>query len=446
MMIYKFLPRRIYLLIWFILLVATAFMFNSYILFTIKDKIQVNIINVSELKSGCFNGKDIDSVEGLSVFLNFAMLNKNKMCRQTYDLFHSVYNVRIKYTQIYISSTFRERLQKWLNSDQSLMRSAENQSLVFIDNLYSHESVVFNQVRSNRPGVSSNGTSVYLQELMLSSKEGCDFCSYEKYTAFDSFGFMKSKYAVIVSNAFKIEIFHGMLLWFQHDYKRISEVEYMSGINLALKWFHKTHSLIPTHDYRIMYWDILPKASASQVHPHVHLTLGDYSYYSKWNSMYHAALRYFNENNGSDYFQQLIDIHDLLGLVFKFGNATLLIYLTPQKEYEVLVISRKPCQDFFRLSYYTYQVYINVLNEYAISSGYVFPKLNSNSKLELPMMLRMVSRGPADNMRSDISSFDLFGTANVNSDPFKLMKKVHSYLVESMKNIFQLDEDWSQEH
>ena len=131
--------------------------------------------------------------------------------------------------------------------------------------------------------------------------------------------------------------------------------------------------------------------------------------------------------------------------LYRYGKATLLMYLTPQKEYEILVISKQPCLDFFRLSYYTYQAYINVLNEYALSSGYVFPKLNSMPDEELPMMLRIISRGPADNMRSDISSFDLFGTANVNSDPFNVMQKIYPYIEKKMKETFQFDEVWSDE-
>ena len=315
-------PRKIHPIGWLILalFVVIVCYYRNSIFISLKPFYETQKdtnMDFSDLRKLCFKGKYIDSVESLGIYLNNAMLSKSKKCRQSYDLFHSIYNIRIKYTQIYVSNTFRERLEKWLNGDKNLIRSTENQSLVFIDNLYSHESVVFNPVRSNRPGVSSNSTFIYLQKLLDSSKTECDFCSYEKYTASDSFGYMKSKHAVVVSNAFKIEMFHGMLLLFNHDYKNISETQFLSGINLALKWFQKTHSLIPSHEYRIMYWDILPKASASQVHPHLHLTLGDYSYYSKWNSLYHTALHYSSQNKGSSYFQQLIDIHDTLGLVFK---------------------------------------------------------------------------------------------------------------------------------
>ena len=66
------------------------------------------------------------------------------------------------------------------------------------------------------------------------------------------------------------------------------------------------------------------------------------------------------------------------------------------------------------------------MGQFAISAGCVFPKLNANTNngAELPMICRLLSRGAADLPRSDVSSFDLFGTANVNKDPFDVIKKV----------------------
>ena len=116
----------------------------------------------------------------------------------------------------------------------------------------------------------------------------------------------------------------------------------------------------------------------------------------------------------------------LTNLCIRFGKASLMVYITPQKDLEVMVISETPNLDFFRLSFFTIRTFIDDLQQYAISMGFVFPKLNAdlNSGGELPMMMRLLSRGPADNSRSDISSFDLFGTANVNKDPFKLAQKL----------------------
>jgi len=75
------------------------------------------------------------------------------------------------------------------------------------------------------------------------------------------------------------------------------------------------------------------------------------------------------------------------------------------------------------------------LGLFALSSGCVFPKLGSNPEngAELPMLCRLLSRGAADLPRSDVSSFDLFGTSNVNKDPFELITKIKKSLKKLVK-------------
>ena len=110
-------------------------------------------------------------------------------------------------------------------------------------------------------------------------------------------------------------------------------------------------------------------------------------------------------------------------------------YLTPHKDFEVVVISRRPCLDFFRLVYFTLQTFLVDLKEYSLSMGYVFPKLDKqlDDGEKLPMMLRIISRGPVDNPRSDVTSFDLFGTPNVNKDPFKVVNSIRKSVEERSK-------------
>ena len=45
--------------------------------------------------------------------------------------------------------------------------------------------------------------------------------------------------------------------------------------------YEKTIDLAPDHVYRHMYWDVYPKASASQIHSHIHSTVANGNYYCK---------------------------------------------------------------------------------------------------------------------------------------------------------------------
>ena len=115
---------------------------------------------------------------------------------------------------------------------------------------------------------------------------------------------------------------------------------------------------------------------------------------------------------------------------FRFGNASIIAYITPQKDLEVVLLGAEPSLDFFRLYYFAVRTFMDDLGQFALSSGCVFPKMGAdmNNGAELPMMCRLLSRGAADLPRSDVSSFDLFGTANVNKDPFDVIKTLQTSL------------------
>lgn len=398
-----------------------------------------------KIKLLCYNNKTPHTIEDLQKFVDLLKSSRKSICRDYYESFVKIYQIRVKYTSIVISELFMLKMKKWLNNDQKLIQAAKNQSLIFVDNLYSQESVVFNPVRANRPGVSAGDTKIYVEKIIKDSLHGCDFCNYQKYTASDDFGYMESKYAVVISNSFKIERYHGMALFRSHDPIHFTQLQYIDTINLALKWFRRTNELVPGHQYRVMYWDVLPKASASQIHPHFHLTLGDYAYYAKWNILYKAGLMFSKHHTQRNYWKTVLEVHSALGLTVSFGQASVLAYITPQKDFEVIVISQKPCLDFFRLVYFTIRTFIDNMEQYSLSMGFVFPKMHTDYTKgdELPMMVRIVSRGAADSARSDISSFDLFGTANVNKDPFKVIRKIRELVEVKQKEEFSYPE-WEQ--
>lgn len=100
----------------------------------------------------------------------------------------------------------------------------------------------------------------------------------------------------------------------------------------------------------IITWDLLPKASASQIHPHLHATLTDDIYYGMLEGWYKAADKYFSRWN-SNYFKDLLEIHDALGLTVHYKSAAAIATLTPKKDNEVVILAQEPNEDFFKLFY-----------------------------------------------------------------------------------------------
>lgn len=61
---------------------------------------------------------------------------------------------------------------------------------------------------------------------------------------------------------------HGLVIAGEHDPLQLSEAVFLDVMHTAVLWFQRTHEADPTYRYPHLMWDLLPKASASQLHPH----------------------------------------------------------------------------------------------------------------------------------------------------------------------------------
>ncbi len=75
-----------------------------------------------------------------------------------------------------------------------------------------------------------------------------------------------------------------------------------------------------TANYPEMIWDSMPKAGASQVHPHLQVSMGKGSYYGGMRRWLDASQRYFRTNS-RNFFDDLILIHKGLGLTYKLNDV-----------------------------------------------------------------------------------------------------------------------------
>ena len=275
-----------------------------------------DLVSFESISSACYKDQKPESIEDLSKFIGMLQVKQQtKLCGEQYELFNSIYGIRTKQTTVVLSDTFLPKVQKWMNGNEELVEATKKQTIIFVDNKWSLESVVFNPVRAKRPGGQGVGSvAEYVKNLIAKAKETCDFCSYEKYTATDSFGRIESERTIAISNTFKIEKYHGMIVFKEHDPVHFNQDQFIDAMDLAMKWFKKTNLLVPDHKYRHMYWDILPKASASQVHPHIHMALANYAYYAKWNRLHKAGLKFSESIPNTNYWSAVLQVHNTLGL------------------------------------------------------------------------------------------------------------------------------------
>ena len=81
----------------------------------------------------------------------------------------------------------------------------------------------------------------------------------------------------------------------------------------------------PAYQYPVILWDLLPKAGASQVHPHIHTTLsrngfyGNLGFWQQRTAGYNPVWKKQNDLSSlGAYFEDMLHIQTALGLAVKY--------------------------------------------------------------------------------------------------------------------------------
>ncbi|XP_054750031.2 uncharacterized protein LOC129255725 [Lytechinus pictus] len=203
-------------------------------------------------------------------------------CVKAFHKFTTMYSISRRSGHVVIPETFQTKVLKWLGNDEELLKEVKLQYITTIFNRYTHESSVFNPLRAKRPGVSDPGEDLdrYIEEL-IGSTQNCDFCDFKFKTAEDTFGRIESEHAVTASNTFKYDAYHALIILKNHHPFKFSEEQFLDMFDVAMKWFLKVHSTDKQYEYPQLMWDTLPKASASQIHPHAQASVSSERHYGK---------------------------------------------------------------------------------------------------------------------------------------------------------------------
>ncbi|KAK6175378.1 hypothetical protein SNE40_013854 [Patella caerulea] len=396
---------------------------NRNSLLPIKDL--VGVFNQDWLRDTCTKDKMDLSIKNLAGFVENWGLSSDPLCSQLYKKFSAIYSIEKNAAPLKLPDLFQVKVKKWLNNDEKLFAEVYHQEVTGIYNKWTREHTIFNPLREKRPvSIPEEPENIYVNRLVEKSKVSCDFCRYKDYTAEDTFGRLDSIYAFSASNAFKLERYHDLFALKSHHPHQWNIEQYMDLMNLTQKWFALIHTIEPEFCCPSLVWDILPRAGASQIHPHMHGLVGQNRYHGGIENWRHGAEDYYNFYH-SNYFSDLIQVNAALGLTVQHGDAIAFANLVPKKDNEVVIISNKASQSFFQLIYYVMRAFIDDMDKLAISMGIGCPSLDHNAK-QMPAVARIVTRGAVADVRSDMSSLELFSVTNVNIDPFKVIKIIRN--------------------
>lgn len=350
----------------------------------------------------------------------------NKECRKLFFTFLKIFRVNFQEGDVVIPDKFSDKVKNWLGNKEELFKEAKKQTVISIYNHYTREQNLYNPIRSKRPmSVPKIPDREYIDQIARESQASCDFCKYKDATAEDVFGRIDNKYSYSASNTFKLDRWHALFMLKSHHPLNWTLEQFLDLMDTGQQWFSQVYKLEQTHKFPSMIWDLLPHAGASQIHPHIHGFIDKDAYQGVMELWRKAALDYNTDVSGHNYFTDVIEMHSILGLTVTYGKAVAFANLVPKRDNEIVVVSEKPDRDFYLLWYFVMRAFLDDMGSgnSCFSSGIAFPSMsgavNSNS---LPAYVRVLTRGAVSDIRSDISSLELFTAANANTDPYKVIE------------------------
>ena len=84
-------------------------------------------------------------------------------------------------------------------------------------------------------------------------------------------------------------------------------------------------------------------------------------------------------------------------------------------------MAESPNEDFFKMIYFVTRAFVLDLGKLCYSISLAYPRLDTPEG-KIPAYAHIITRGVVSEIRSDISSFEMFLATNVNIDPYKTIK------------------------
>jgi hypothetical protein len=304
----------------------------------------------------------------------------------------------------------------WIERQFGSLEKVREQTVVKVTNLITLEQSLFNPLRSLRPRkfgrLNTNG--------MPAARQGPDiFSDPLEHTTANAFGRVEGKYCVTAGNVASCEQYHCVIIFNNADPLDFGYKEVADYLDTGWRWMLAAHNYDPAARYGLFLWNCNSRAGASIPHGHAQVVLGRGSHYARIEHLRKAAGDY-KSSYGNSYFHDLFEMHNILGLGFTAGDTKVMACLSPLKLNEVMILADS-LSDFTKEAVYrVLACFRDRLNTTSFNLGIVFPPIGSGQGWEgFPVIIRMLDRGDAGEISSDISAMEFWGANVISSDPFK---------------------------
>ncbi|MHA2601014.1 MAG: hypothetical protein AM324_002650 [Candidatus Thorarchaeota archaeon SMTZ1-83] len=338
------------------------------------------------------------------------------------NLFDSIFRIWRYTGHLKVPPSFRSKIREYYGErGEDECRAIERikmQTIVNTFNIWTGEAALFNQLRAGRPRQNreqSVGTRERLFSRIEQAKRGCDFCDPVAHTPEDVFGRIKGKHCITASNIAKYDAYNAVVIFNRHNPLEFDRKEFFDYVDVGLEWCRKVHEHDQDFKYPFFTWNCLEKAGASQIHGHAQVLVARKMPYAKVLALSEVSQRYKRETK-MRYFDVLYKVHESVGLAVMRKQIKVLMYLTPIKEKEMMIVSSSMSADLKSTMFKVLRSYIDELGVMSFNLSIAIPPIGTEDG-ELPIIARIVDRGDVFSLSSDFGGMELYGTSVLASDP-----------------------------
>jgi hypothetical protein len=243
-----------------------------------------------------------------------------------------------------------------------------------------------------------------------------------EFTTFeDTFGVVRGAYCHASANMARMDCRNSVLLFDEQDPLQFTEGQIADYLGTAEAWGARAVDADATAPYFFLMWNCLWKSGAGTSRGHMQMTMTGGMHYARIEHLRRAALGY-RASVGSDYFQDLFEIHRILGLEARNqGGARVVAHLAPIKEKEVLILAADLGPPTAHALNSVLRAYVTKLGVQTFNVAVWMPPLGSTPEEDwsgFPVLIRVVDRGDLFNRAADVGAMELYAQSVVASDPF----------------------------
>ncbi|MBI4216127.1 MAG: hypothetical protein HY687_01860 [Chloroflexi bacterium] len=318
----------------------------------------------------------------------------------------------------------------WIETQFGSVEAVTHQRITKVYNRITGEGALFNSLRAKRPISAKEhlGSLAHLIDESIRIKEPLD--DPLTRTPEDTFGRIRGEYSISCANIAKYDIHHGMLILNEHNPLHFSWEQFHDILQVASQWLEAAHRTDPQAKYPFFMWNCLWRAGASMIHSHTQVLLGRDAHYAKVEALRRHAWTY-RRLYRSDYFQDLYRVHEALGLGFEKQGVHIMVYLTPTKEREILLLGDRFDRSYWEMVHMMLLCFRDVIKSISFNLGIALPPLAPVREdwSRFPVVARLVDRGELTSRSSDIGTMELYATTVVAADPFDEAQLIMKYML-----------------